>query len=89
MTIVTTIIDKVSLGNKKMIIGKSVLSGTVTEGDVQVPLKVIDSFVGAESASGQAGFAVEEDFPLLNTSPTVHISTTDGTFYWRAIGNRG
>lgn len=86
MAIATTIISRVSLGNKKMIIGKSVLSGGTTTGDVIIPLKVIESIQGHESTSTQKGFAVEEDFPLRDTAPSVHIETSNGTFYWTAIG---
>lgn len=86
MAITTTIISRISLGNRTMITGKSVLSGTATSGDVAVPLKDIEAFYGHEKASAQKGFAVNEDFPLRDTNPTVHIETTDGTFYWTAVG---
>ena len=88
MTITTTIIDRIPIGNKIMIIGKSVLAGTVTTGDVDVPLKVVTSFVGHEKAGAQKGFSTNEVFPLANTAVTAHIETTDGTFYWRAVGSR-
>ncbi len=89
--VVTTILGRVSLGNRTMIIGKSVITGA-TSGNVKVPLKVVTSFLGHESTNAQKGFATEEDYPLATagegTDVTVHIETSGGTIYWEAIGYR-
>ncbi len=89
MVITTTEIAKVSLGNKAMRVGKSVLSGGSSSGDVITGLRTIDVFIPTISGAAQQGISVNETFPLTNTDPTVVVETANSTFYWIAIGNRG
>ena len=87
MAITTTILARTVWGNRVVVFGKSVLSGTATSGDVATGLRRVIAFDGHENKDAQKGFAVEEDFPLSKGDVTVHIETTDGTFYWTAIGD--
>ena len=86
MAITTTITARVSLGNKKMIIGKSVISGGTNTGDVVVPLKYIETFQAMTEGSAQKGIAVNETFPTKDTNPTLIMESNDGTVTWIAIG---
>lgn len=87
MAIATMILDRTVWGDRVVVFGKSVLSGTVTTGEVATGLARVIHFWGQEKATVQKGFAVNEDFPLAKGVVTVHIETTDGTFYWTAIGD--
>ena len=86
MTIVTTVRERISLGNKKMILGTSVLSGSTATGDVAVPLKNIVSMQVTVLGAAQQGSSVDETFPTKDTDPTVLVETNDSSFDWVAIG---
>ena len=87
MTITTTITSKISLGNKRMIVGRSVLSGGSASGDVVTGLTNIDAMTIAIEGSAQMGSSINETFPLRRTDPTVVVETANATFDWVAIGN--
>lgn len=77
----------VSLGNRKEVFGKSVLSGTASTGDVVVsPLSNIDFFTFITKGTTAKAAAVNEDFPLAGNAVTIHTESNDATVYWKAIG---
>ncbi len=86
MTIATTIISRISLGNRKMIAGKSVISGGTDTGDVIIPLHVIESFTPTISNSADLAVSFNEALPLVDTDITIITEGNDRTVYWTAIG---
>lgn len=86
MAITNTEISKVSLGNRKMIIGKSVISGGTDTGDVEVALGVIENFTPVISNTDDLKISVDETFPLKDTAVTITTEGNDRTVYWTAIG---
>jgi len=86
MAITTTEISKVSLGNRKMIIGKSVISGGTDTGDVEVSIKNIESFTPTINNANDLAVSTNETFPLKDTAVTVITEGNDRTIYWTAIG---
>lgn len=88
MAIANTILTKTIWGNKRVIIGKSVLSGGSTSGDVDLTkeLKVVEMLIPIQNGAAQQGSAVNEAFPLTATAVTTFVETANSTFYWIAIG---
>ena len=86
ITITTTEIVKISLGNRAVRVGKSVLSGGSSSGDVITGLKYLDILFPIIKGATQQGISVNETFPLSNIDPTVVVETANSTFYWIAIG---
>lgn len=86
MAIVTTINSKTVLGDKRMVEGVSVLSGTTNTGDVATGLSVVEQFFIITSGATQKGCSVNSTLPLASGDVTAVVETNDGTFYWMAIG---
>lgn len=86
MAIATTIISKISLGNRKMVTGKSVISGGTDTGDVEVPIRNIENFTPTINNSNDLAVSTNETFPLRATAVTVITEGNDRTVYWTAIG---
>jgi len=88
MAIATTITseDRFPIGNKRMVQGRSVLSGTVATGVVVTGLNRVDSFFPVVEAATQQGVAVNTTLPLAGGDVTVVVETNDSTFTWTAIG---
>ena len=76
------------MGNKKVVYGVTVFSGTVTGGDVETGLRDVEFFHVDPNGGTQVGSSMNEDLPLRNTGGTVTVVTedTDGTIYWFAVG---
>lgn len=87
MAIATTINLKMSVGNKRMVCGKSVLSGGSASGDVATGLNRVDHFTMNVQGATQKGCSIDEVLPLAGGDVTAVVETADGTFYWQAIGN--
>lgn len=86
MAIANTEISRVSLGNRVMIIGKSVVSGGSSGGDIVVALKNIDILMPVTAGGTQKGISVNETFPLAATDVTLVNESANATTYWFAIG---
>ncbi len=86
MTITTTIIDRTVMGDKRVIIGKSVLSGGATGGDVTTGLARVISFIVTPQGGTQLGHSVDEELPFSGGDITVEMESSDTTFYWEAKG---
>lgn len=88
MAIVTTILKKGFVGNRKVVYGKSVISGDVATGEVVVPLKRILFFRGTVKAAAASACTANEDFPLAgSTAVTIITSANNQTIYWYAVGD--
>ena len=87
MALATTITDWTYWGDKKVVYGKGVLSGTTNTGDVATGLKRVGAFFLVQKATAQKGVAVNEDFPLAGGDVTIYTEDNDATFYWFAIGD--
>jgi len=88
MAITTTITSegRWPVGNRRIVQGRSVLSGGVATGDVVTGLNKVESFVPVVAAATQQGVAVNETLPLSSGDVTVVVETNDSTFDWTAIG---
>ena len=86
MAITTTIIRRSVFGNMKIVLGKSVLSGSASTGEVVTGLRQVESFHMDENGSTAKATAVNEDFPLAGGTVTAHTESNDATFYWEAKG---
>ena len=86
MAIANTIIAQTVFGNKRVVIGKSVLSGTVATGDVVTGLDQVEFFIPVVSGATQNGIAINETLPLASGTVTAVVETNDSTFYWIAVG---
>ena len=86
MTIVNTEFFRGNLGNRKIVAGQSVLSGTTNTGDVTTGLNLVQAFFITVKGTAQQGSAVNETLPLSSGDVTAVVETNDSTFYWVAIG---
>lgn len=86
MAIANTIIAKTVFGNKRVVIGKSVLSGTTNTGQVATGLKRVEAFFLNVYGATQKGSSVDESFPLEGGDVDVVVESNDGTFQWMAVG---
>lgn len=86
MAIANTIISRTVFGDKKVVYGKSVLSGGVSTADVVTGLNRVESFFMNVAGGTQKGCSVNETFPLTKGDVTAVVETANGTFYWMAIG---
>jgi hypothetical protein len=87
MSVTNTIKAQFNVGNKRLVLGKSVIAGTVATAEVVTGLATVDFFIPVVSAAAQQGVAVNETFPLASGTVTVLVETNDSTFYWAAVGN--
>lgn len=87
MAIATTINLKTVMGNKRVVCGTSVLSGTVATGEVVTGLARVDHFMMNVAGATQKGCSVDETFPLASGTVTAVTESNDQTFHWMAIGN--
>jgi hypothetical protein len=86
MTITTTILYQDNTGLRR-VIGKSVLSGTASTGDVATGLNQVLAFHCIPYSSTPIYMSVDEVLPLASGDVSVKVSGNDATFYWEAIGN--
>ena len=86
MTIVNTIFRRSVFGNMKIVIGKSVLSGSTNTGDVETGLRQVKSFTITEAGSSAKANSVDETFPKAGGDVTAVTESNDATFYWEAKG---
>lgn len=86
MAITTTINSKTASGDKRIVEGKSVLSGGDSTGDVATGLSVVDQFFLIAAGGTQMTCSVDETLPLASGDVSVVIETANSTFYWMAIG---
>ena len=88
MAITNTVIWKSVFGNKRVHFGKSVLSGTVTTGDVNTGLIKCEGFMVCPYNSTAQECGVNEDLssPIDGTAVAI-VGETDATLYWLAIGH--
>lgn len=73
-------------GNKRVIVGRSVLSGSVATGEVVTGLNKVEAFFIQVVGAAQQGSSVDETFPLAGGTVTALVETNDSTFDWIAIG---
>lgn len=91
MAIANTKLSHTFFGNKKVVFGKSVLSGGVATGDVTkacMGLKRIDHFSGTVSDALTSSCSTSETFPCT-VDITIITTNNDDTVYWMAIGTPG
>lgn len=87
MAITNTIFDTMTVfGNKRVVYGKSVVSGGSSGGDVITGLTRVDAFTITMGGASQQGSSVNETLPLDSGTVTVVNETANSTFYWMAIG---
>jgi hypothetical protein len=86
MTIVNTIISRTVMGNKRVVKGKSVISGDVATGEVVTGLSRIESFHIEVQGATQKGSSVNESLPLSSGTVTAVTESNNQTFYWTATG---
>lgn len=86
MTIANTIFARTVMGDKKVVYGKSVLSGGSSSGEVVTDLNRTEQFFMNVAGATQKGCSVNETFPLTKGTITAVVETANGTFYWMAIG---
>jgi len=86
MAIANTIIDRTVWGDKRVVYGKSVISGDTNTGDVATGLSKVEILLPVVKGATQKGFSVNEDFPLSGGDVTVVTESNNQTFYWLAIG---
>lgn len=86
MTIVNTIISRTVFGDRKVVYGKSVISGDVATGDVATGLNSVEMFHMNVQGATQKGCSINESFPLASGDVTCVTETNNQTFYWMAIG---
>lgn len=88
MAIATTILRKTLEGNRRVVYGKSVISGDTATGEVVVPLYRILFFKGTVAAAAASACSANETFPLAgSTAVTILTSNNNETVYWRAVGD--
>jgi len=73
-------------GNLRVVIGRSVLSGTTNLGEVVTGLRKVMLFIPIVAAATQQGVSVDETLPLAGGTVSVVVETNDSTFDWIAIG---
>jgi hypothetical protein len=92
MAIANTRLSVEYFGNKKVVFGKSVLSGGTNTGDVTLStlgMKRVDHFSGTVSDALTSIFSVNaEPFPCYNDI-TIITTNNDDTVYWMAVGVPG
>lgn len=86
MALATTIISRTVWGDKKVVYGKGVISGTTDTGDVLTGLNSVEMFLMAVQGGTQKGCSVNESLPLASGDVTVVTESDDQTFYFIAIG---
>lgn len=69
------------------VFGKSVLSGTVTTGDVATGLNKVIAFNVVTKSTTPGYVSVDETFPLAGGDVSVKTSENDATLFWEAVGN--
>jgi len=88
MAIANTKLSETFFGNKKVVYGKSVLSGGVATGDVTLAcmgLKRVDHFSGTVSDALTSSCSTHEAFPCT-VDITIITTNNEDTVYWEAIG---
>ncbi len=86
MAITTTIIDRSVFGDKKIVTGKSVFSGTAKTGDVVTGLSRIEAFFMTTVGTTAKAVSHNETLPLASGDITAYTEDDDATFTWIAIG---
>jgi len=86
MAITTTILYQDNTGLRR-VIGKSVLSGAASTGDVATGLNKVIGFHCTPSSGTPIYMDVNETFPLESGDVSIKTSANDATFYWEALGN--
>lgn len=87
MAITTTILTRTVFGNRDVVIGKSVVSGGSSGGDIETGLGSIDAMFAVAAGSDEQGIALNETFPLASGDVTLVNEDANSTTYWLAIGN--
>lgn len=90
MTIVSTKLSSTIFGNKKIVYGKSVISGDTNTGAVTLStmgLKIVDWFQGYAKGTTEPIF-VNEDMPCT-ADITITNTANNQTSYWKAEGIPG
>jgi hypothetical protein len=89
MAIANTRLSVEYFGNKKVVFGKSVLSGAAATGDVTLStmgMKRVDYFSATVSDAATSACSVDaEPFPCY-TDITIITTNNDDTVYWMAVG---
>jgi hypothetical protein len=91
MVIVNTKLSHTFFGAKKVVFGKSVISGGVATGDVDLAtmgLKRVTHFKGTVKAAAASSCSCTETFPCI-VDITIITSAINQTVYWMAIGLPG
>ena len=86
MSITTTILTQDDTGRRR-VIGKSVLSGTVSTGDVATGLSQVLAFHAITKSTTPGYVSVDETFPLAGGDVSIKTSENDATIFWEAVGN--
>jgi len=89
MAIANTKLSETFFGNKKVVYGKSVLSGGVATGDVTLAcmgLKIVDHFSGTVSDALKSSCSVDAEVFPCTVDITIITTNNDDTVYWEAIG---
>jgi hypothetical protein len=91
MAIANTLLSVMYEGDKKIVFGKSVISGGVATGDIALStmrLKRVDFIDFVVSDALTSACSANEDFPCTNDI-TIISTNNDDTVYWMAIGVPG
>jgi len=86
MAITTTILAQ-DVTSQRRVFGKSVLSGTVSTGDVATGLNNVIAFNAITKSTTPGYVSVDETFPLASGAVSIKTSENDATVYWEAVGN--
>ena len=86
MAITNTTFSRTIFGNKRVVMGKSVISGGSSGGDVVTGLDYVESFLMNVEGSSQQGCSVNETLPLSSGDVTIVVETANSTVYWEAKG---
>lgn len=89
MAIVTTILRRTIEGGRRVVYGKSVISGGVATGEVTTSLGRVIFFEGTVKSAAASAVTANETFPVQNkaTAITIITSNNNETVYWRAVGD--
>jgi len=88
MAIANSKISHTFFGDKKVVFGKSVLSGAAATGAIPLSvmgLKIVDHFEGTVSDAATSACSVTATFPCT-AAITIITTNNDDTVYWKATG---
>lgn len=86
MAIAITVNSKTVFGNKRVHIGRLILSGSVSTGELVTGLASIDFLSLIEVGGTAKAVSHNETLPLASGTATILSESNDATLDWMAIG---